>query len=424
MAAQNDFAPMQHPATQHAHKNVPLHHAGTEQGIARMDEHVDEIDRTATAHPSDEASEILYLNEALEHKNQMLRERTMEYEALFEGAGAGIGVIDAETGRFLRASHRLCQILNHDRDALLSMEFGELAPLQAKSHSAFAPLCKTSGNCRMEDRYLRADGVLIWVDATITAIRDEKGHPVRFLFSVQDISERKRTERERILLVRELHHRLGNNLQVLSSIALLSEGACQSTKDFVDRFRARIAALSTSVDLAFKCSKEGANLNDLFSAILGSLDAKMRSRIFHSICDVYVGPSDLQTMALVVHELAENAIRHGSLAHQEGRVNVSTRRLAGHPHTKTVRVRLDWHETGTGPARKPDRMGFGMKFLSHGVLSGHDATAEFKWSPEGMQYTLTLNLEAASTDNELALLLASPDGLTSHKLQKHASGTK
>src|SRR5215210_8606750 len=55
-----------------------------------------------------------------------------------------------------------------------------------------------------EKRYLRKGGSEVWVNLTVSLVRDSSGEPAYFISVVEDISERKKTEQERdLLLVRE-----------------------------------------------------------------------------------------------------------------------------------------------------------------------------------------------------------------------------
>src|SRR4028119_373210 len=56
----------------------------------------------------------------------------------------------------------------------------------------------------MEKRYVRKDGSPVWVNLTVSLVREASGEPRYFIAMVEDISERKRIEEERdLLLVRE-----------------------------------------------------------------------------------------------------------------------------------------------------------------------------------------------------------------------------
>ncbi|AFZ35091.1 signal transduction histidine kinase [Stanieria cyanosphaera PCC 7437] len=77
----------------------------------------------------------------------------------------------------------------------------------------------------MEKRYFHKDGQIVWILLSVSLVRDKLGQPLYFIAQIQNISKRKQAEEtiaasltEKEILLKEVHHRVKNNLQVIDSL--------------------------------------------------------------------------------------------------------------------------------------------------------------------------------------------------------------
>ncbi len=93
------------------------------------------------------------------------------------------------------------------------------------------------------------------------------------------------------------------------------------------------------------------------------------------------------TLAMAVHELAANALRHGALSVPGGRVSIACRTAADGGGAPVV----EWVERGGPPvAGPPARRGFGLRLLERGLAAQAGAAADLRFEPEGLRCTLRL----------------------------------
>jgi PAS domain S-box-containing protein len=137
---------------------------------------------------------------------EVLRESEERFRATFEHAAIGAAQVGID-GRWLRVNRRLSEIVGYEREELLQRTFQDIThPDDLEGDLAHMRLL-LEGELQtytMEKRYLRKGGPEVWVNITVSLVRDASGEPAYFIAVVEDISERKKAEEERdLLLVRE-----------------------------------------------------------------------------------------------------------------------------------------------------------------------------------------------------------------------------
>jgi CheY-like chemotaxis protein len=96
-----------------------------------------------------------------------------------------------------------------------------------------------------------------------------------------------------------------------------------------------------------------------------------------------------QSLSLVLHELATNAVKHGALSVAAGRLSISWR--ADQDAGDDPRVAFTWKETGGPPVSKPKRRGFGLTVLKS-AASETGGTAELSFEPDGIRFAFEKSL--------------------------------
>jgi PAS domain S-box-containing protein len=243
------------------------------------------------------------------------------------------------------------------------------------------------GPHELEFQIIRPDGEIRWLLGRGQSMPEERGR--RVMGTILDITERKRTEERQRLLMAELDHRVKNILSNVSAVARLSSRSAVSVKTFVESLEGRIQAMSQAHGLLRRGAWEGANLADLANEALRPFLSGRDSNIEIEGEPIKIVPELAQSMALILHELATNAVKHGAMSSASGRVNVSwTRPAAGTLH-------FVWRESG-GPAPvSPAVKGFGLSVLES-AAADLEAVAEYGFENEGFVYTLRGRLELVS----------------------------
>lgn len=237
-----------------------------------------------------------------------------------------------------------------------------------------------------ETKRRRKDGSLVDISLTISPIRNVNGDIVGVSKIARDISERLVAHERQQLLMGEMRHRVKNLFALAGAIVSISAKSSASHDDVIADVRARLASLARAHELTMSArfddtaAGQQVTLLALVHAILDPYATQDRISVGGDDCEA--GGKAISSLALLLHELATNAAKFGSLSVDAGRLDV-------HAAANGDSVRLTWRETG-GPAPSSGRAaGFGSR-LEQGLVSALGATVERDWQPTGLVVTIVV----------------------------------
>jgi len=202
-----------------------------------------------------------------------------------------------------------------------------------------------------------------------------------------DISDRKASEDQLRLVLRELTHRCKNMLAVIHAIARQTASRTRSVDDFLDRFSARLVAIGCSHDLLIADDWHGASLRMLVEQQLGNHTDRIGEQIAIEGEDVMLKPEAVQNLGLALHELATNAQKYGSLSGPEGRVSIRWQFCED-----ASKLRLTWQERGGPPVTPPERSGFGRAMIETVVGRALEGDVRLSFPPKGVRCEIIIPL--------------------------------
>ena len=189
---------------------------------------------------------------------------------------------------------------------------------------------------------------------------------------------------EQKLLVSEMQHRIKNSLATIQAIATQTLNQHAEERD---AFIARLHALSNAHDLLTAETWERAPLHAIVTRALAPFQEQRLDCItVDGSGDVFVDSTKSVMVAMMVHELATNAVKYGALSNGTGRVAVTWEQCVGPDLVKLV-----WRESGGPIVCQPTQKGFGSHLIER-AFGGHLGTAQLVFSPEGLCCTLDLQL--------------------------------
>lgn len=206
-----------------------------------------------------------------------------------------------------------------------------------------------------------------------------------------DVTGMVHAEARQNVLIAELQHRTRNLLAVIQSIAqqTLAGGAALET------FNSRLAALGRLQGLIGEANGHLINLGDIVRLEFDALGVTDSKRVEIGGPVVPLGFRNVQTIALVLHELATNAVKYGALTDDAARLEVRWKiEPKGHEATSLI---IDWVESGVRTAPDSTRTGFGRQLIEKALKFTLQARTELAFNIDGVWCHIEIPLP--STDS-------------------------
>jgi two-component sensor histidine kinase len=190
------------------------------------------------------------------------------------------------------------------------------------------------------------------------------------------------------MLSRELDHRAKNVLTIVQSVIRLTKA--DTLEEFKSAIEARVFALARVHSLLAEGGWADAELPTIAARELAAHVDPTRGDTAISIS----GPSyrlnstSVQPMAMVLHELAINAVKHGALSTHQGKVD-----LQWQIDRSARTLSLRWQEHGGPRTRPPEKRGFGSRLIEASVTRQLGGAVSWTWLDTGLVCEITLSDE-------------------------------
>ena len=148
--------------------------------------------------------------------------------------------------------------------------------------------------------------------------RDQFGKIIGAVSAGLGITERKRTEEHRFLLLNEMNHRVKTTRATVQSIAVQSFRRAKTDDGGREMFQSRLLALSRTHDILTNESWEGANLGEIVTQAIMPYRGAGSSRFEVSGPAVWLSAKMALSISMALHELATNAAECGALSTKKG----------------------------------------------------------------------------------------------------------
>lgn len=226
--------------------------------------------------------------------------------------------------------------------------------------------------------------------------RDADGRPTLVFGVNYDITERRSVEERQRFLLREINHRVKNTLATVQALATQTVRHAREPREFLEAFSQRLRALGLAHGLLSEYEWRGIGIRDLAKTELSPFDDAEAPRISIVGQDALLTPDQALGLALILHELASNALKYGSLSVPSGAVALSWIVKGGKGEK---RLQIEWVESGGPKVTAPTHHGFGSILIRRSLAKVISSEVSHEYPPDGVRARISIPLgEPADTN--------------------------
>ena len=267
-------------------------------------------------------------------------EQTHLLSSAVEQSAEGIAVSDVE-GNLMFLNDAIAAMHGYRQEELVGKHLSVFhAPDQMPSVEAANRQLRETGEFSGEIWHARRDGTVFLALMRNSLLRDAAGNPVGLIGTLRDITERKRAEeelkaslRDKEILLKEIHHRVKNNMQVISSLLNLQSRQLEDdqAREIFQDMRSRVASMAMVHEQLYQSSDLARvdfakHVRSLAAYLLRSYgDASGSVSFEEDIADVDLMLDMAIPCGLIINELVSNALKHAFPDGRKGEIRVGLR---------------------------------------------------------------------------------------------------
>jgi PAS domain S-box-containing protein len=301
-------------------------------------------------------------------------------------------IYGVDEGRFEYVSPSVTEFLGHvPEDVMRDPNLWLSKVADADRPAVMAMITSTRGqDAPIEYRIIR-DGNEIWIRDKAFLLPSDTGNRVRVAGLGRDVTQAKRADQQRDLMIGELNHRVKNTLALVQSLATQTGHTAVSLEEFEKAFTTRLHALAAAHDLLTDTNWEGTTLHHVIKTAVAPFTTRegITAHIDISGPTVWLNSNTAITLALAFHELVTNAAKYGALSIETGRVTIS---WVASPEVNPTEVDLSWRESGGPAVTPPARSGFGSMLLERVLAYEADGKVDLSFPKSGVEFNFKLPL--------------------------------
>lgn len=256
---------------------------------------------------------------------------------------------------------------------------------QERAWSTWQQSVQTGEPYCIEYRLRHHSGRYRWSLGRAAPVRGRDGAIVRWIGTCTDIDDAKQTAEQNRLLSQELGHRIKNLFAVVGSLVHQALRPHPELRHTAQTLQDRIVALGRAHDYVRPRddSEVDRSLRGMLADLLSPYPAFSEGRLNIAGDDLRLSSDAATPVALAIHELATNAVKHGALAGRSGRVDVVI-------SPATTDVKIIWRETHGNPMVTPGSQGFGTGLIDLSVQRQLGGSIHRDWTSSGLHATIVV----------------------------------
>jgi PAS domain S-box-containing protein len=224
----------------------------------------------------------------------------------------------------------------------------------------------------------RKDGSEVQLIYTLTPLAGRAGRTAAYSVVAHDITARKEAEEQTRFLMRELDHRAKNLLASIQAMIALTARSHTEVDELVETVESRIGSMARAHSLVASTNWKGVELRKLLEQELRPFAGQEGGTSALEGPTVALDPEAAMPLAMIVHELTINAVKHGAWSVPTGRIDVRWTR------TESGDLWLEWKERGGPPVETPSARGFGSSVIGSLFRAQAGGDTRLAFEPDGL----------------------------------------
>jgi PAS domain S-box-containing protein len=279
---------------------------------------------------------------------------------------------------FVGKSH---SILGYDPDFLIGknvLDFVHPDDLPFISKEFYTKLALNE-NSQAEYRYKCKDGSYLWFETIGKILTDENNKQEKILFSTRNITDRKNAEyniqkllSEKDLILKEVHHRIKNNMSTIYGLLYLQAGSLKDQKaiEALEDAANRVQSMMVLYDKLYKSPDfQKISLADYLPALVDEISSNFHNsksvKIEKQVEDFNLDAKRLQTIGIIINELITNIMKYAFIGKNDGLITIGAHLIKSDIDNQSI-VSIEIKDNGNGLPESVDfenSTGFGLKLV-------------------------------------------------------------
>jgi PAS domain S-box-containing protein len=314
-----------------------------------------------------------------------LRESEARFRHMADSAPALIWMTDEE-GRVTFANKHYEYMFDRPVADMLGGGWAEIVlPEDLERHTkAFFDAFQARADFHCETRVIDRSGQVRWLRCEGVPRLDDSHRFLGYTGCNIDISDAKVAEEHQRLLINELNHRVKNTMATVQSIASQTLRNTDTAEQAKEAIEGRLIALSRAHDVLTRENWEGADLYEVVDQAVAPYSSRGEDRLHLRGPKVRLQPRTALSLAMMLQELATNAVKYGALSNATGEITIAWEVDRGAPS----HLRLRWEESGGPAVQPPTRRGFGTRLIERSLAQDLGGDVNIAFAATGLVCTV------------------------------------
>lgn len=213
----------------------------------------------------------------------------------------------------------------------------------------------------------------------MSSVQDDDGNPSGFLSVSRDITAQERSKQAALLANKEIQHRLGNTLAVVSALMIGFARGTADRETFAKEMQKRLIALN-SVQKLFSGDQLSCRVDTLMNTLIAPFEGSNAPLTMGIVPSISIDRGQADAIALVIGELVVNSIKHGALSNS-GTVHIDV-------VTEPGRLKVIWIERLRDVVTSQSRDGGQGLSLIRDIVASRDGNLDINWQEAGLIVTI------------------------------------